>query len=103
MATSTFSVTVHSLGALTQLLSTPGVTVNLTPTPTPTITREHSTTKRPLPSHSIIYYRPSPYSQLRIDINATLRHHNLSRTDILSKKWKIGTWQNSVKRAMART
>lgn len=93
------TITIKTPEALLNLLSIPGVEL-LIPT-TPSKIREQSAAKRLLPSGNLLYKKGAGPRRI-IDIDASLQYNRVSRADILSRSWKDGTWQNSLKRAIGR-
>jgi len=101
------SVTIESLEAYLTLASIPGVTVDLPNTPakltTHTITkyprREVSNPVRTVSDNIVYKAHPKRKRYYMIDVDATLAKHNATLNTILSHKWKVGTWQHSVKKA----
>lgn len=100
------TIEVHTIDGLVTLLSTPGLRVDLstlTPQTLTPLTREKAKSSRSLPSGHLIYAKSSRSHKPVIDIKRTLSHHNMSITDITLNSWRVGTWQNSLKRAIVRS
>lgn len=100
------TIEVHTIEGLAALLSTPGLKVDLSTltSPTPiTLTREKAKTSRPRPSGHLIYFKSPKYHKPTIDIRKSLEQNNVKVTDITLNSWRVGTWQNSLKRAIARS
>lgn len=93
-----FTLEISTVEALASILSAPGVSLTtLTSAPT----REKAKTAPPLPSTHLIYDSAPGVTRPTINIKQSLAANNISLHEITSTKWRCGSWQNSLKRAIS--